>query len=234
MSRVNLKEFRPIDFATFVPEQDPNNALFPRVSMVAKMLHEIPWFKKSDDEGEKEVTGEEYSTFSDIAENPKKREAFIGGLDTELFEGMNPQLIPKKNITTEIGGMPVSVRNPFALSDDEAELNNKRSELDEWRNAFNEWSGVSFKDISKDKDMTKSFQEFVNQNGKKIDVDGIAGKQTYGAYKDLFNKKNKDKYESEAKKRIYGDIEDSGEDVFAENPNTNYLDFLSTVFDDEE
>lgn len=229
MSRVNLKEFRPIDFASFVPEQDPNNALFPRVSMVAKMLHEIPWFKKSNTE-ETEISEQLYSDVSDIAKNPKKRQAFMAGLDPILFEDMNPQSNPNKNISVEMGGSQVNVRNPFALSDGEEELYKKRSELDDWRNAFNDWSSLSIDDIAKDKDTTTQFQEFVRQSGNNIDVDGIVGTKTRKAYKDLFN--NKDKYENEAKKRIYGDVEDDGRDIFAEPTGFN-LNFLSTVFDDE-
>lgn len=280
MSRVKLDEFRPIDFASFVPEQDPNNALFPRISMAAKMLHELPWFKKSDDDDE--VSEQSYDNVADIAENPKKREAFMAGLDPTLFEGMNPEAVPRKNITVEMGGMPVNVRNQFALSDDERELHGMRSDLDNWKIALSEWGEISLDDMRKDKELTKRFQEYANQNGfdtggidgivgddtidaytrmfkwsgtslddmeKDKDVtkefqkfatrqghdtgiDGIVGGKTRKAYKDLI--KTKDELEGDARSKIFGDVEDTGEDIWEDGEYVNNLNFLSTLFDTDE
>lgn len=47
MPRFSLREFSRPDYASFLPKKDPNNAIWPRISMLAKMLNEIPWFKKS-------------------------------------------------------------------------------------------------------------------------------------------------------------------------------------------
>ena len=47
MPRFSLREFSRPDYASYLPKKDPNNAIWPRISMLAKMLNEIPWFKKS-------------------------------------------------------------------------------------------------------------------------------------------------------------------------------------------
>lgn len=47
MPRFSLREFSRPDCVSSLPKKDPNNAIWPRISMLAKMLNEIPWFKKS-------------------------------------------------------------------------------------------------------------------------------------------------------------------------------------------
>lgn len=47
MPRFSLREFRSPDYASSLPKKDPNNAIWPRISMLAKMLNEVPWFKTS-------------------------------------------------------------------------------------------------------------------------------------------------------------------------------------------
>ena len=47
MPRFSLREFSRPDYASSLPKKDPNNAIWPRISMLAKMLNEVPWFKKS-------------------------------------------------------------------------------------------------------------------------------------------------------------------------------------------
>ena len=48
MPRFSLREFSRPDYAFALLKKDPNNAIWPRISMIAKMLNEIPWFKKSE------------------------------------------------------------------------------------------------------------------------------------------------------------------------------------------
>jgi len=47
MARFSLREFATPNYVDALPAHDPNNALWPRISRLAKMLNEIPWFKKS-------------------------------------------------------------------------------------------------------------------------------------------------------------------------------------------
>lgn len=47
MPKFSLREFSRPDYASSLPKKDPNNAIWPRISRLAKMLNEVPWFKKS-------------------------------------------------------------------------------------------------------------------------------------------------------------------------------------------
>lgn len=48
MPRFSLREFSQPDYASSLPKTDKGNAIWPRISKFAKMLNEIPWFKKSE------------------------------------------------------------------------------------------------------------------------------------------------------------------------------------------
>ena len=48
MPRFTLQQFSPTDYRGSLPERDPNNAIWPRISAFAKMLHDISW--EDDDE----------------------------------------------------------------------------------------------------------------------------------------------------------------------------------------
>lgn len=46
MPRFGLQAIGPIDYRSSLPEHDPNNAIWPRISAFAKMLHDMSWEKK--------------------------------------------------------------------------------------------------------------------------------------------------------------------------------------------
>lgn len=48
MARFSLREFATPNYVDALPAHDRNDALWPRISKLAKMLNEIPWFKKSE------------------------------------------------------------------------------------------------------------------------------------------------------------------------------------------
>ena len=52
MPRFYLREVGPTDYRSSLPEKDPNNAIWPRISAFAKMLHDISWEDKPVDEDE--------------------------------------------------------------------------------------------------------------------------------------------------------------------------------------
>lgn len=49
MPRFALREFSRPDYRGSLPERDPNNAIWPRISAFAKMLHDISWEEDNDD-----------------------------------------------------------------------------------------------------------------------------------------------------------------------------------------
>ena len=46
MPRFGLQPVGSIDYRTSLPQRDPNNAIWPRISAFAKMLHDISWDEK--------------------------------------------------------------------------------------------------------------------------------------------------------------------------------------------
>lgn len=52
MPRFGLKEFSTPDYRSSLPEKDPNNAIWPRISAFAKMLHDMSWEDTPEDEQE--------------------------------------------------------------------------------------------------------------------------------------------------------------------------------------
>lgn len=55
MPRFALREFSRPDYRGSLPERDPNNAIWPRISAFAKMLHDISW--EEDNDGYDDGTG---------------------------------------------------------------------------------------------------------------------------------------------------------------------------------
>lgn len=70
MPRFSLREFSHPDYASYLPKRDPNNAIWPRISMLAKMLNEIPWFKKSEPT-EEEIAATAASAEEDVRDYPE-------------------------------------------------------------------------------------------------------------------------------------------------------------------
>lgn len=80
MPRFALREFSEPDYVSTLPAHDPNDALWPRISMLAKMLNEIPWLKKKTEEKQntektpQEELAEEYSQeMSDYDHSPQEQ-----------------------------------------------------------------------------------------------------------------------------------------------------------------
>lgn len=57
MPRFMLREFSVPDYRSSLPEKDPNNAIWPRISAFAKMLHDISWEDGDDDTEYEDGTG---------------------------------------------------------------------------------------------------------------------------------------------------------------------------------
>ena len=85
MARFSLREYSVPDYRSSLPRKDPNNAIWPRISMLAKMIHEIPWFKK--DNGE--VSNEELTR---VYEDPEEGAPVLAAREhaTEQMKGYKP------------------------------------------------------------------------------------------------------------------------------------------------
>lgn len=85
MARFALREFATPNYVDALPAHDPNDALWPRISMVAKMLNEIPWFKKGEEETPREAQDEDSTQYGEAQENSKAAEHA-----TEQMKGYQP------------------------------------------------------------------------------------------------------------------------------------------------
>lgn len=112
MPRFTLREYSSPDYAKYLPEHDENNALWPRLSGLAKMLHEIE-IRTNSDEAEKEqarlYAGKSTSTSSPETENsdsshtkPMRGNKFSNGtdpMDKEFAKTIEQKLLdPKYNL----------------------------------------------------------------------------------------------------------------------------------------
>lgn len=55
-SRFHLQEKSKPEYSAYLPEKDPNNAIWSRISLIAKMLNEIPWGTWGEEDTEKVIT----------------------------------------------------------------------------------------------------------------------------------------------------------------------------------
>lgn len=91
MARFALREFSVPEYYRSLPEKDPNNAIWPRISAFAKMLHDISWEEDDDDydDGTGRTEEERASDFEQNArENMKtsedrKMDGYSGYLDDQ-------------------------------------------------------------------------------------------------------------------------------------------------------
>lgn len=66
MPRFGLHEFSRPDYRGSLPERDPNNAIWPRISMFAKMLHDMSWEEEPEEPTEEELRDEQSIAESDM------------------------------------------------------------------------------------------------------------------------------------------------------------------------
>lgn len=70
MPRFTLQQISPIDYRSSLPEKDPNNAIWPRISAFAKMLHDISW--EDDDEYDDGTDRTEEERKADFEQNSRE------------------------------------------------------------------------------------------------------------------------------------------------------------------
>lgn len=84
MPRFMLREFSVPDYRGSLPKHDPNNAIWPRISAFAKMLHDISWEddgdEKAPDEDDVRLASDDASSDMSGYESPSSQ-----------MEGYHPQ-----------------------------------------------------------------------------------------------------------------------------------------------
>lgn len=163
MPRFSLREFSQPDYVSTLPKVDPNDALWPRISMLAKMLNEIPWFKKKEKPAyAAELTRDQLKAayaedMADYDPSAQRQAERAGGLmDGYVPEHAGPDQPPEEQ--------PVGVENVDLL-------------------------GFDPKTASK-KDVRKMQKELASGGGDlgKYGADGVWGAKTQKAYEE-YNRK---------------------------------------------
>lgn len=86
MPRFGLHQFSRPDYRGSLPERDPNNAIWPRISMFAKMLHDMSW----EEEEPEEVTQEELDAAKAQAESDMLGYEPKSEIEAKKMEGYHP------------------------------------------------------------------------------------------------------------------------------------------------
>lgn len=164
MPRFSLREFSTPDYVSAMPERDPNNAIWPRISMLAKALNEVPWFKKGDDTEADSPESVSTSTFEDdrTAEQNAQRADDPDGL------------------TLRERGDAESERMKGYTPDGESDGLLHVEDLDRDEVGF-DLQNATPKDI-------KRMQKQLRDGGYDIAVDGLWGPRSRAAYED-YNRK---------------------------------------------
>ena len=87
MPRFVLREFSRPDYRGSLPAHDPNNAIWPRISAFAKMLHDISW----EDDGDKKPNEDDVRLASEDAAEDMKDYSPTGEAESSRMEGYHPQ-----------------------------------------------------------------------------------------------------------------------------------------------
>ena len=95
MPRFGLHEFSRPDYRGSLPERDPNNAIWPRISMFAKMLHDMSW--EEEPEESTEVTQEEPDDAKVQAESDMLGYEPKSEIESKKMEGYHPQTDEEAN-----------------------------------------------------------------------------------------------------------------------------------------
>lgn len=164
MPRFSLREFRTPDYISAMPERDPNNAIWPRLSMLAKMLNEIPWFKKGDNTEDDSPEAVSFST----SENDRTSEQNAQRAD-------DPD-----GLTLRERGDAESERMKGYTPDGESDGQLHVEDLDRDEVGF-DLQNATRNDIIK-------MQKQLKDGGYNVSVDGLWGPQSRAAYED-YNRK---------------------------------------------
>lgn len=164
MPRFSLREFSTPDYLSAMPDRDPNNAIWPRLSMLAKMLNEIPWFKNGEDSEPKSPE----SVSATQADNDR------------LAEENAQRADDPDGLTLRERSEAESKKMQGYTPDDEPDSQLHVEDLDRDEVGF-DLQNATPEDI-------KKMQKQLRAGGYDIAVDGLWGPQSRAAYED-YNRK---------------------------------------------
>jgi hypothetical protein len=97
MARFALREFSVPDYRRSLPEKDPNNAIWPRISAFAKMLHDMSW-EDSDEEYDDGTGRSEDERAADFEQNAREN---VKTSEDKKMDGYSEYLDDQSRLTED-------------------------------------------------------------------------------------------------------------------------------------
>lgn len=128
MPRFALREFTVPNYRDSLPASDPNNAIWPRISMLAKMLNEIPWFSKSEDSSVEEESRpaqeEDSAQYAESKENSKAAEHASQQMEGYTPDGESDGLLHTEDLDRDEVGFDLQNADKAAIKQLQQQLRN--------------------------------------------------------------------------------------------------------------
>lgn len=180
MPRFGLHEFSIPDYRGSLPERDPNNAIWPRISAFAKMLHDMSWEEEPTEVTQEELDDAKAQAESDMLGYEPKSE-----IEAKKMEGYRPNEAEQNEPTRAPQNMDeqrelaenAATEDPFISGRNMSQLRKELKEIDEnSKKRIPAEDGNGYYQMGPD--YIKHYQEIIG-----TPADGIWGKQSRAAFK---------------------------------------------------
>lgn len=121
MARFALREFSVPEYYRSLPEKDPNNAIWPRISAFAKMLHDMSWEDNGDEENDDGTGRSEDERTSDFKQNTSEN---VKTSEDKKMDGYSEYLDEQSRLTEDEKKAQAAEQQ---LEDERADLGGDRS-----------------------------------------------------------------------------------------------------------
>lgn len=186
MSRFALREFTIPSYANSVPPEDKEERPVQKIEKFATFLNEIPWFSKSEDDGEDDTPSSDDTTQADINEtlvedkDPAEAAKYRAN-PAPLDQSVELQVMKNAGEDTDEFGRALEAaelkRNPLKAPDtdlfDKAELGKQLTDAPD----------------PNDKEAIMAWQAKLKELGYDLAIDGVWGNKSKAAYEDWYSKK---------------------------------------------
>ena len=186
MSRFSLREYTIPSYANSVPPEDKEERPVQKIEKFATFLNEIPWFSKSEDDGEDDTPSSDDTTQADtnatLVEGKDPAEvAKYRANPAQLDQSVELQVMKNAGNDTDEFGRALEAaelkRNPLKAPDTDlfgkAELGKQLTDAPD----------------PNDKEAVMAWQAKLNELGYNLAIDGVWGNKSKAAYKDWYSKK---------------------------------------------
>lgn len=184
MPRFTLQQMSPIDYRSSLPEKDPNNAIWPRISAFAKMLHDISW--EDDDEYDDGTGRTEEERKADFEQNAREN---VKTSEDRKMDGYSEYLDDQSRLTEEPENPSRSPsRSPTDMERQKSMADSSNLAMDEFVKNFNPKNEIAKDDIRQMQRIIApadaKLSDLVEPDSRGYFDDGIWGKASQKAFED--------------------------------------------------